>query len=179
MFPMRRKGAQFWTGVTGPHPNGARRSFVVGSHASEHVGGGNGSKKRRHITRVTSDVGNAVTLHTSEGGQTWTRFECFIVARRRRYRPAAMPFSSQNEAKRITPVAASRIPTDPCIGQRCSGCAKKAWRGLRTDDREVSLSPLSLLFLCPISVIAAATEKLQADSEGGRERPRGREGATG
>ena len=85
MFPMRRKGAQFWTGVTGPHPNGARRSFVVGSHASEraseHVGGGNGSKKRRHITRVTSDVGNAVTLHTSEGGQTRTRFECFIVAR--------------------------------------------------------------------------------------------------
>ena len=65
MFPMRRKGAQFWTGVTGPHPNGARRSFVVGSHASEHVGG-NGSKKRRHITRVTSDVGNAVTLHTRE-----------------------------------------------------------------------------------------------------------------
>ena len=44
---------------------------------------------------------------------------------------------------------------------------KKAWRGLRTDDREVSLSRLSFSpFLCPISVIAAATEKLQADSEG-------------
>ena len=43
--------------------------------ASEHVGG-YGSKKRRHITRVTSDVSNAVTLHTRKD-QSGPRFECF------------------------------------------------------------------------------------------------------
>ena len=42
------------------------RSFVVGSHASEHVGG---SKKWRHITRVTSEVGNAITHGDKVGHQ--------------------------------------------------------------------------------------------------------------